>query len=106
MLFEEVEDPAATELCFARLSLNESENCPLLMSYMEKASQGLTGITVGQPCLLSFKGGLDHGMLSGGGGARNSGSGNWKGRHEAGSECIPSAWGGWHRERLRMERED
>lgn len=106
MLFEEVEDTAPHELHFARLSLNKSEQCPSLMSCTEKASQGLAGVTVGQPCLFSFKEGLENGMLSGGGGARNSGSGNWKGQREADSECILSAWGEWHGERLRMEREE
>lgn len=106
MLFEEVEDPAPHELCFARLSLNKSEKCLSSTSCTEKASQGLAGVTVGQPCLFSFEKGLDRGMLSGGGGARNSSSGNWKGQHEAGSECILSAWGGWHGERLRMEKEE
>jgi len=60
----------------------------------------------GQPSLFSFKEGLDPGMLSGGGGVRSTGSSNWRGQHEGSSECILSAWGGWHRERLRMEREE
>lgn len=106
ILFEGVENPAPHELCFTRLSLNKSEKRPSLISCVKKASQGLAGVTVGQHSLFSFKEGLDPGMLSGGGGARNSSSGNWKEQHEASSECILSAWGEWHGERQRMEREE
>lgn len=106
MLFEEVKNPAPHEFCFTRLSLNKLEKPPSLMSCVEKASQDLAGVTVGQPSLFSFKEGLDPGVLSRGGGARNSSGGNWKGQHEASSECILSAWGEWHGERQRMEREE
>lgn len=47
MLFGEVEDPAPHELCFAWLSLSESEKYPSLMFCVEEASQDLAGVTVG-----------------------------------------------------------
>lgn len=76
------------------------------MSCAEEPSQVLAGVAVGQPCLFSFKEDLDHGVLSGGGGVRSIGSSNCKGQGEGSSKCIQSVWGGWHRERLRMEREE
>lgn len=60
--------------------MSKKKKNPSLMSCTEEPSQALAGVAVGQPRLFLFKEDLDHGVLSGGGGVRSSGSSNWKGQ--------------------------